>query len=267
MNGEFFAADERAAIDRFDRDGYLIFPLESSAVFRSIRERLFQWGLPAIAGQRPPDEQTYFDNLHQYVPASQLNAFRLAVIKRMKQDDRLRQDVFTLARQHLSWLVGNELAMQRACNLSIQMPQDRESLLPLHSDVWDGNSPYEVVFWLPLVDCYRSKSMCMLPRPQTEKVLADFHRYAGLSTEDLFQAIRTQLVWVDVPAGHGLLFSHTLLHGNRINEEDQTRWTFNIRFKSLLSPYGDKELGESFLPITLRPATRIGYSYVQPRVA
>jgi hypothetical protein len=51
------------------------------------------------------------------------------------------------------------------------------------------------------------------------------------------------------------------MHGNRVNEEKTTRWTFNIRLKGLLTPYGVKELGESFLPVIVRPATRIGFEY------
>ena len=37
-------------------------------------------------------------------------------------------------------------------------------LLPIHSDVWSGDSPYEINLWLPLVDCYRSKSMYLLKK-------------------------------------------------------------------------------------------------------
>ncbi len=47
--------------------------------------------------------------------------------------------------------------MQLRVNLSIQMPEDESSLLPVHADTWSGDSPYEVVVWLPLVDCYDTK--------------------------------------------------------------------------------------------------------------
>ena len=60
-------------------------------------------------------------------------------------------------------LVGNELSMQKSINLSIQMPNDKSSLLDLHADTWSGDSPYEVVVWLPLVDCFKTKSMYILP--------------------------------------------------------------------------------------------------------
>ena len=50
----------------------------------------------------------------------------------------------------LKLICGNELAMQRKVNLSMQVPKDDSSLLPVHSDVWSGCSPFEVVLWMPL---------------------------------------------------------------------------------------------------------------------
>ena len=51
------------------------------------------------------------------------------------------------------------------------------------------------------------------------------------------------------------------MHGNRVNQEPGTRWSFNARFKGLFAPYGDKRLGEFFEPVTLRAATRMGMDY------
>ena len=52
--------------------------------------------------------------------------------------------------------------MQMRISLSIQLPNDDSSLLPVHADTWSGVSPYEVVVWLPMVDCYKTKSMYIL---------------------------------------------------------------------------------------------------------
>ena len=66
-------------------------------------------------------------------------------------------------------LVGNEIMMQKKINLSIQLPGDESSLLPIHSDVWSGDSPYEINLWVPLVDCYRTKSMYILSPKENDK--------------------------------------------------------------------------------------------------
>ena len=62
--------------------------------------------------------------------------------------------------------------MQQKINLSIQFPKDASSLLEVHADTWSGNSPFELVVWIPLVNCYKTKSMYILPRyenPSFEK--------------------------------------------------------------------------------------------------
>ena len=77
----------------------------------------------------------------------------MKIINEVNQNKDLRKLYYKVAKKYLDILVGNELAMQLRINLSIQLPNDKSSLLPLHSDVWSGDSPYEIVVWLPLVNC------------------------------------------------------------------------------------------------------------------
>ena len=83
-------------------------------------------------------------------------------------------------------------------------------------------------------------------------------------TDELFEAIQPDVVWLDVPYGRALLFSQNLMHGNVVNAEAETRWSMNCRFKSLFSPYAGKRLGEFFEPITIRAATRLAMSHRMP---
>ena len=69
----------------------------------------------------------------------------------MNKDKRFRSNYFKIARKALYSLAGNELMMQTKINLSIQLPNDETSLLPIHSDVWQGDSPFEINLWIPLV--------------------------------------------------------------------------------------------------------------------
>ena len=64
--------------------------------------------------------------------------------------------------------------------------------------------------------------------------------------------------WLDVKYGEVLLFNQALPHGNRLNEEPETRWSMNCRFKGVFTPYSDKKIGEFFEPITLRAASQTG---------
>jgi len=54
------------------------------------------------------------------------------------------------------------------------------------------------------------------------------------------------VIWLEVKSGQVMLFDQSLPHGNRVNEESETRWSMNCRFKGVFTPYGDKKLGEFF---------------------
>ena len=49
-----------------------------------------------------------------------------------------------------------------------------------------------------------------------------------------------------------------------MNIEENTRWSFNCRFKSIFTPYKDKKIGEFFEPITLKASSKIGLKYKFP---
>lgn len=263
MADHFLSDAERQAAEDFFQQGMWTFPLDDRDALGKLQDLLHQSGCAYL--DQNVDRDAFFNQTQAYVDPSALNPFRLHLIRRLNQEQaEVRRLLYRMAASAVHTLVGNELAMQRSFSLSVQLPQDDSSLLPLHSDVWSGNSPYEVVFWLPLTRVNDTRSMYVLPKPASEKVLANYADYAHLDAEQFFQAVKDDAVWIDLEPGHGLIFWHGLIHGNRINREAQTRWTMNTRFKSLLSPYGAKELGESFLPIITRPATRLGYTYKAP---
>jgi len=256
--------EEEQLIARFLEQGYVILPAENLASLHRIRDRAAALMASELGLPEPLDGASLLDQTHRYVKPEALNYLRLSVFRGLNSEPWLRFAYFDLARNAIGSLVGNELAMQRRINLSIQLPEDESSLLPVHADVWSGDSPYEVVLWLPLVDCYRTKAMYLLPPGPDRELQAEMGR-AGLgSAEALFRRIEPHVQFIDIRYGEVLAFSQNLMHGNRVNDEATTRWSMNCRFKSALSPYADKKLGEFFEPITLRPATRIGMNYRLP---
>ncbi len=260
----FFDPDEQALIDTFLRDGHVIVPVENTAGIERIRDHVAAAAAAALDLPAPNDPDAFLNRIHGHVDGKGLNPVRLAVIQALNGADWLRHTYYRLVRQTLATLVGNELAMQRRVNLSIQLPEDDSSLLSVHADSWDGDSPFEVVVWVPLVDCHRSKSMYLLPPDKQAEIETEWRRFDGKDTEDLFRAIEPHVTYLDVPFGTALVFCQNLMHGNRLNTEPETRWSMNCRFKAALSPYADKRLGEFFEPITLRPATRFGMAYKLP---
>jgi sporadic carbohydrate cluster 2OG-Fe(II) oxygenase len=106
--------------------------------------------------------------------------------------------------------------------------------------------------------------MYLLPPARAADFDANFSQLAGSSSESIFSAIEDQVNWLEIRSGQVLVFDQSLPHGNRVNEESETRWSMNCRFKGVFTPYGDKRLGEFFEPIVLRPATRRGMTYRLP---
>ncbi len=260
----FFADDEAELANAFLDGVHIIRPAEDRTALDRIQAHLAATAA-GILDVAVPDEPTEFlDTIHDRVTVDRLNDFRLAVFRALNDQDWLRPAYLAVARKAIETIVGNELAMQRRVNLSIQLPDDDSSLLPVHADVWSGDSPYEVVLWIPMVDCFATKSMFIAP-PDIDRAVQDrFTEFEGKTAEDVWREIEPHVRFLEVPYGSYLLFSQNVMHGNRINREATTRWSMNCRFKSVMSPYADKRLGEFFEPVTLRPATRLGLDYRLP---
>jgi sporadic carbohydrate cluster 2OG-Fe(II) oxygenase len=261
---DFLSAEDRALCGRFVQDGYILAPVEDRTALDDIRGLIVAEACRWLDLPVPSDPDLFLNTIADRVPVERLNAFRLHVIGGMNAAPWLRAAYHAVARRTLERVVGNELCMQRRVNLSIQLPDDDSSLLPIHADTWSGDSPFEVVLWIPLVNCHRTKSMYLLPPAAAARLERDMRHFAGRSADDLYREHEGELVWVDVPYGNFLLFNQNLPHGNRINREPDTRWTMNCRFKGVFTPYADKKLGEFFEPITLRAASRIGLDYDYP---
>jgi len=263
-SAEFMREDERRLCDAFLSQGIVKIAAEDRTALDAMRETIAKAAARWLSVPVPADLEMFLNTVHLHVAAEQLNPFRLHVAAALNAEPWLRAAYYSLARRTLETLVGNELVMQRQINLSIQLPNDTSSLLPVHSDVWAGDSPYEVVLWVPYVTCRRTKSMFFCEPARDAEAQAGLAAMQGRTVEDLYAAIEPHVTFIDVPYGDVLVFTQNILHGNRVNAEPETRWSSNCRFKSALSPYADKKLGEFFEPITLRPATRLGLRYRLP---
>jgi sporadic carbohydrate cluster 2OG-Fe(II) oxygenase len=204
------------------------------------------------------------NNTHEIIRINELNNFRLEVIQEINSQPWLREAYYKIAKPYLDVLVGNELAMQSRVNLSIQLPDDNSSLLPVHADTWSGDSPFEVVVWLPLVDCFNTKSMYLMAPSAANKLSDDFKLHMQGNSEELFNEIKDDIDWIKINYGEVLIFNQAYPHGNCVNKESETRWSMNCRFKGLFTPYKDKKIGEFFEPITLRPVSKIAMNYKLP---
>jgi sporadic carbohydrate cluster 2OG-Fe(II) oxygenase len=262
-----FTVKEKKILSSFNKNGFLIFKF-GKRLNKVLKIRsFFEKNIKDILKKRNikiDNSKDILNNFHKYIKFNDLNSIRLELYNKINKESWFLNDYFELGREELEIICGNELAMQRKVNLSIQLPRDDSSLLPVHSDVWSGCSPYEVVLWIPLVSVKKTKSMFVLPKKINKEYYNKFNKFSD--SNSLQKSIDKKIKWLEIKFGEGLIFAHQIMHGNKINLTNETRWSFNCRFKSLMSPYDKKDIAETFFPIFIRPATKVGLEYEHPKV-
>lgn len=263
----FLSKEEKKISQEFEKNGFIVKDILNVKSLEKIRKlfiKLIKFNIKSKLSKQ--SDEKILNYIHREVKVNKLNNFRIKIINEINKKKNLRKLYYEISKKYLDILVGNELSMQLRLNLSIQFPNDSSSLLPLHSDVWSGDSPYEIVVWLPLVDCFKTKSMYILPPSKYFKIKKLFENKKNNSSINIFKKIKKDLKWINVKYGQILLFNQCLPHGNIVNKEKESRWSINCRFKSIFSPYNDKKIGEYFEPISLRKISQLAINYQFPNI-
>ena len=256
--------NEKKIVKSFLNNGYVIFNIEDKKKLNLIKTVLTNQIKSNLKIKKDSNKINIFDTFHNHIELKNLNEVRMSIYSSLNSKKDFLKNYFSLAEKHLEIICGNELAMQRKVNLSIQLPNDNSSLLPIHSDVWTGCSPFEVVLWVPLVDVYDTKSMFIFPKDINDRVYKRFSSYKN--SQVLFDKYKNKINFLKLKFGQGIIFAHSVIHGNVVNDTNETRWSLNCRFKSLMSPYYTKDVAETFIPISIKPATDIGLEYEHPKI-
>ncbi len=257
----FLNKSEKLLSNEFEKQGFIIKDIKDQVSLKKIKKIFVD-----LNNKNLKTNNISLDSTHKKINSNNINQFRMKIINEINKTNNLRELYYKISKPILDVILGNELSMQLRINLSIQLPKDKSSLLPVHSDVWSGDSPFETVVWLPLVDCYKSKSMFILPPSKYNKIKKIFLAKKSNSSQQIYDKIKKDLVWINIKFGQILVFNQCLPHGNIVNEEKETRWSLNCRFKSVFSPHRDKKLGEFFEPITLRKISELAIQYKLPKI-
>lgn len=247
----------------FEQRGFGIFPADDRAALDRLRYEIFV-RTRSIFGLTGDDPEAAFNTFHALeITGPRLNELRVKLIREVTDGVDSGSLIHEAFRSTIHELLGPDLLVQKNTNLVIQQPHDPNPS-ELHRDA-PANSPYEVVVWLPLVDCFGTKSMYVLDREQTGAALrrldADPSDWEGFHAHCLNVGAN-----VPVPYGSALFFWTGLFHGSRVNTESETRFSLNMRFKSLFSPGGLKEPFEFFRIHQLSPLTRLGIGFQRSEI-
>ena len=256
-------------IKQFEKQGYLVVKSEKNKLnnIRSLITGLIKKKIKKKKTIKVNDDEL-INNLHKFLNKKDLNDVRFSIYNKMNSGASIANLYYDVAKKYLDLLVGNELAMQKKINLSIQMPRDKDSLLDMHSDIYAGESPFQVVVWIPLVDVSKTKSMFITTPLHNKKMNLDILKNDNKSIKEIYKKNRKKFHFVKVNYGEILIFSPLILHGNTINVSNETRLSLNCRFKSLLSPYdvivkSHRNIPNFYRPMNIKPMTKIGLNYIK----
>lgn len=266
MSASSFLSEEDVRLsDRFLSDGFVIQPCEYQDLLDQIRGIIQSEANRWLSEHGVVRSIDVLSDSHLAIPLQDINEIRLHLYARLNSDAEIRKRYFSLAGLLLQKLVGNELAMQNKVNLSIQQPHDQTSVLELHSDVWSGDSPFQVVLWVPLTDSNGTNAMFLLPPEKSHEAYRRARAGELRSMSEIHDAYRSDFRTVEVKFGQVLVFNSNCLHGNQLNTTSVSRWSLNCRVVSLLAPATtpERRLGAYYTPIMVRPATRMGLQAIE----
>ena len=201
---------------------------------------------------------------HERIKNNEINPRRIDAFKNLNKINNWENVYYSLSSKYLEDLLGPDIAIQSKLNLSIQMPQDKSSILDLHTDSLSGQSVFEVVSWIPLTDSYDSNSMFIFSPEISKEILNDMPNFHKSGMKELFEKYRKEAEFINVKYGEGLIFSPTLFHGNVLNETNKTRISINCRFKNIFSheaKLGERRLGSFYRILKISEVTKLGLSY------
>jgi len=255
----------------FEKNGYVVVP-GNKKLLDKIRKIIFNNVKNNKKIKNKNDSESniteIFNSFHKFINLKELNSLRYNIYKKINNSNVFSEIYYEIAKDYLDVLVGNELSIQKKINLSIQMPEDKDSLLDLHSDIYAGESPFQVVVWIPLVDAYDTKSMFFTKPVFNKKMNDELLNTNNFTTKEMYNKNKKKFKFLNVKFGEILIFSPLILHGNITNKTKETRFSVNCRFKSLLTPYdvtvkSHRNIPNFYRPLNIKPMTKIGFNYLK----
>lgn len=228
---------DKKIIDGLNKTGHVLFSVPE---WSTLREGLKRSMLSPYEGRIKTLEQ-----LHEVLSITEVNSYRLKQIAEINSSDSKIESLIEPFWPSISQIIGGDCLRQKRINLVVHLPGDDTSVIPIHSDVKTGNSPFELGLWLPLTSCNRENTMWILPWQEWLK-----------SNRKFPHEVDERFVPIISDGSDALFFKHFLPHGNEKNCSTQTRVSLNIRFKGLFSPENKKNLLDYYMPWKLSEFTR-----------
>jgi len=183
------------------------------------------------------------EKVHKYLPDNlNFNDLKLNIIKKINITTKNNQILFTILKSYLFNLFGPDIVGQKNINLVVQKPIEK-NYVSLHKDA-PPNSFHEIVIWLPLVDCKKTMAFRFLNIKHSKKITKMIK--TGISKKKILDYANKNSVSLNLKYGEFAMFWTGIYHYAVMNLEKNTRWSINLRYKNLFSPYGMKGFMDFF---------------------
>ncbi len=228
-------------IDALRNVGYCKIAIEDLDSLTKLKERITNLVAQQLRSDtgKTVDPSFTLESLHKHYDPANINQFRLNLIKQLSNSKLNFQLLVDPLPKLISTLLGRDLLIQKGVNLVIQRPKDQDNS-ELHRD-FPSNSGFEIVVWLPFVDCTEAMSMYLVNRSESRLIAKALKDSDGCYWQTVKDRIESDPPFVEVKFGESLIFLTPLFHGSKVHNEESTRFSFNFRMKPLFAPSGLKD--------------------------
>ncbi len=192
-----------------------------------------------------------FEKFHESISFLEINDIRIKIIEFMNKQNYIKKGIYESVQPFLDASLGPDIIIQKGINMAIQMPNDSKRP-PFHRDT-PHSSNHELVVWIPLVHCRKTMCMHMFDKKYNKKAISLFK---GKNKNRFEKFAEKYGDLIDVKFGEAIIFSADNFHNIPINKTKDTRWSLNIRFKNLYTPYGERNILDYFEIIKISCVTK-----------
>lgn len=241
--------------NEFLKKGYIILniPENKMSFLSEMKKKIKDKSQKFIQLKR--DSEFELNKFHYYKlkKKNNLNDLRMEIMKEINNNMNTQKEIYETISDFLDFCLGPDIATQKIVNLVIQKPNDNERA-PFHKD-GPVASNYEVVLWVPLVDCYKTMNMYLFENKlhdRTKNFLKSNSNNQSLDTySKKFGTLNS------VKFGQILVFWTNVFHYIPVNKENDTRWSLNLRYKNLFTKYGTKNILDYYKILKISPITKM----------
>jgi len=260
-------------MNSFFHDGYLVQASESKSSHSEIKEIVISSINEQLERLIPGHKKTSdLSRLHESLPIDNVNEVRVNAYNSINNSLNLHDKCFNLVEDSILKLLGPDLAVQAKINLSIVMPNDASSVIPLHSDINTGEPLHELVIWIPITNCHDTNSIFLTDKSlsfQMHSLLPDLNNLESPTLSETADEL-FDFNYLKVDSNSVIVFSPLLYHGSNTNTTNTTRISLNYRMKSIFTPFEHskcegKGLNSFFVPFRESYLTKLVKSYRLPQ--